>query len=264
MRNICMTVSYDGTGYSGFQSQPHGNTIQNKLEEAIAALTGEQVDVIGSGRTDAGVHARGQVINFLTKSTIPIGNWWRAINTRLPDDIVVLKAWEAPLEFHARRSAKRKTYRYTINAQRTADLFHRHYQLHHPRPLRIEEMQAAMKFFVGEHDFTSFCSRRSTKESHVRTVYEAYLEREAPWTGDGDILHIYLTSNGFLYNMVRIIAGTLIQIGEGKRSSEDIPAILAAKDRGKAGPTAMPHGLMLWGVEYAVDEKILDSSINLV
>ncbi len=257
MRNIFLVLSYDGTSYNGFQCQPFKNTVQDKLQEAIFKLTGDQIVVEGSGRTDAGVHARGQVVNFQTSSNIPIERWRMAINSRLPRDIIVLEAREVPLSFHARRSAKRKTYRYTISNTRVPDVFQRNYQYHHPVPLHVTEMELALQYLIGEHDFSSFCSGRSTKQSHVRTIYHAYLEREAasenpidPSDGRCGVLHLYITGNGFLYNMVRVIAGTLIQVGEGKRTAMDMKLLLDAKDRLKAGPTAMAHGLTLWDVEY--------------
>ncbi|KIL36342.1 tRNA pseudouridine synthase A [Cohnella kolymensis] len=268
MRNIGLIVSYDGTGYQGFQTQPGGNTIQNKLEEAIYLLSGESVRLIGSGRTDAGVHARGQVVNFHTSSSIPAERWERALNARLPDDIVVQSAFPAPLEFHSRRWAVRKTYRYSINCNRNPDLFRRHYQFHHHTPLNFEAMRSGLGHLLGEHDFSSFTSPQSTKPSHIRTIIDAKLvvednaeafpekpvlqawdTKQYPGRQRG-IVHLYITGNGFLYNMVRIITGTLIQVGEGKRSPDDMGIILAAKDRSKAGPTAVPHGLTLWEVEY--------------
>lgn len=258
MRNLCMVVSYDGTSYYGFQTQPQKNTVQDRIEEAIAKLTGETVKIISSGRTDAGVHARGQVFNFVTSSPIPLIRWCLALNARLPRDIVIVDAKEVPLEFHARRGAKKKTYCYTINNHRYIDVFRRHIQFHHPTRLNLEEMERALKQIVGEHDFTSFCSRKSTKESHVRTVYEAKMVREissalhsVPY--HEGVFHIFITGSGFLYNMVRIIAGTLIEIGEGKLRSEDMLRILMAKDRSKAGPTAVAHGLTLWDVSYDIE-----------
>ncbi|GGG07291.1 tRNA pseudouridine(38-40) synthase TruA [Paenibacillus abyssi] len=244
MRNICMTVSYDGTEYNGFQSQPIGRTIQGEIEKAIHALTGEDVKIHGSGRTDAGVHARGQVFNFLTESQIPVGKWAIAVNSRLPDDIVIRGAEEVPLYFHARRSAKRKTYRYSIRMGRYPDVFNRRYEFHHYNPLQLDPMREALEYLIGEHDFTTFTSIHSTKKSHVRTIYEAKLVE-----ADG-VVHTYFTGNGFLYNMIRIIMGTLMRIGEGKMSAADMPSILAACDRTKAGPKAMAHGLTLWEVEY--------------
>lgn len=254
MRNICMVVSYDGTSYYGFQTQPGHNTIQDKVEAAIHSLTGEQVKVISSGRTDAGVHARAQVFNFETQSVIPIERWALALNNGLPRDIVIRTAFEVPLSFHARRSAKRKTYLYTIDANQFPDVFHRHTQFHHPTKLNIEEMQKALALMVGTHDYTSFASRKSTKTSHVRTIHEAWMELDTsssiPGSRDQGILRTFITGNGFLHNMVRIIVGTLIHVGEGKIKSEDIPSILAAQDRTAAGPTAVAQGLMLWEVQY--------------
>jgi len=253
MRNIRMTISYDGTAYHGFQTQPSGNTIQDQLQKAIKALTGESVQVIGSGRTDAGVHARRQVVNFLTNSSIPVDRWRQAVNSRLPDDIVVLHVDEAELSFHSRIDAKRKTYCYTIRRSCNVNVFTRQYEFHHYGALDLEAMRAALEFIRGTHDFTSFCSTRSVSKSHVRTIYDAWLEYEPDEeTGpepEGRI-RIFLTGNGFLYNMVRIIVGTLIEIGEGKRKSQDMETILLSKDRKKAGPTAMAHGLCLWNVEF--------------
>ncbi|MGG4033430.1 tRNA pseudouridine(38-40) synthase TruA [Paenibacillus cisolokensis] len=243
--NIAMTVSYDGTSYYGFQTQPYGNTVQDILEAGIRSLTGEEeLRITGSGRTDAGVHAHGQVFNFHTASRIPVERWALALNSRLPDDIVVRDAARVPDDFHARRSAKRKTYRYTIDCGKFPDVFARHYRFHHPTPLDRAAMREALRHFVGEHDFTSFASKHSTQPSHVRTIYEAKLVEE------GSVIHLFITGNGFLYNMVRIIAGTVILVGEGKMRPDAIPDILAAKDRNMAGPTAMAHGLTLWRVQY--------------
>lgn len=268
-RNLCLVVSYDGTDYFGFQSQPGGNTVQDKLEEAIRILTDERIHVTGSGRTDAGVHARCMYVNFYTDSQIPVERWAIALNARLPDDIVVHSAREVPVAFHARRHAIRKTYRYSINCCKFPDLFRRKYEFHHPTPLDFEAMQEGLKHLLGEHDFSSFTSPLSTKPHHVRTLYEARLTAKAlpdeipTFLEEADrlrypgktrgLFHLYVTGNGFLYNMVRIIVGTILQVGEGKRSPEEIASILAARDRAKAGPTAVPHGLSLWNVEY--DEK---------
>ncbi|WP_239619193.1 tRNA pseudouridine(38-40) synthase TruA [Cohnella mopanensis] len=271
MRNIALVVSYDGTEYYGFQSQPSGNTIQDKLENAIYMLSGERVKAIGSGRTDAGVHARCQIVNFLTASSIPVERWAIALNTRLPEGIVVQCALSVSNQFHARRHALSKTYRYTINCNRVPDLFRRRYEFHHPTPLDFEEMSAGLRHLLGEHDFSSFTSPQSTKSSHIRTILDARLEMEkdpfssANYLNDSGkswderyypgkqrgVIHLYVTGTGFLYNMVRIIAGTLIQIGEGKKSAADMAHILAAQSRAKAGPTAVPHGLSLWEVRYA-------------
>lgn len=264
MRNICMTVSYDGTAYSGFQTQPSQNTVQDYLEKALLRLTGEVIKVTSSGRTDAGVHSRGQVINFYTAAKIPVERWCLAMNTLLPADIVVSGAKEVAMEFHSRRSAIRKTYRYTIRCGRHPDLFKRHLEFYHPTRLNTDAMREGLLHVVGTHDFTSFCSERSTKLSNVRTIFEARLECDPPDAMlESYAIHIYLTGSGFLYNMVRIIAGTLIQVGEGKRTSEAIRTILEAKNRAMAGPTAVPHGLTLWEVSYNEDALILDCLSDL-
>ncbi|MBB6675085.1 tRNA pseudouridine(38-40) synthase TruA [Cohnella nanjingensis] len=254
MRNIALLVSYDGAAYYGYQSQPGGNTVQNKLEEAILKLSGEEVRLTGSGRTDAGVHAQGQVVNFYTASSIPAERWALALNSRLPDDIVVLAAAEVPEAFHARRSAVRKTYRYAINSFRFPDVFARTRVFHHPAPLRFAAMREGLSHLLGEHDFSSFTSPLSTKPHHIRTLYEASftVERTGPGgeaSGRG-VGYLTVTGNGFLYNMVRIIAGTILQVGEGKRPPSAMADILAARDRAEAGPTAVPHALTLWEVEY--------------
>jgi tRNA pseudouridine38-40 synthase len=261
MRNMAMLASYDGTGYHGFQTQPDGNTVQDKLEAALYQLSGERVKITGSGRTDAGVHARAQVFNFHTNFPIPVERWCLALNSRLPRDIVVRAAREVPASFHARRSVKRKTYRYSIQRSKFTDVFYRNTRFHHPLPLSVEAMRVALSAFVGEHDFTSFCSARTPVESHVRTIFGARLLYEPyrdPDDGDAGVIHLELTGNGFLYNMVRIIAGTVIEVGEGKRAPDSIPGILAGMNRGLAGPTAVPHGLILWNVDYDLFQTGLD------
>lgn len=297
MRKLAMVVSYDGTAYDGFQTQPSGNTIQDKLEAAVRSLTGEQVHITGSGRTDAGVHARGQVIHFTTASRIPVERWSLAMNARLPEDIVVLETREVPADFHARKSATAKTYRYTINNSKFPDVTRRHYELHHPRPLDVEAMRLALRHFVGEHDFTSFSSAKTATDNRIRRIFAARLLEEAvtPWFAAGERgqtrldrgeshhdsgrphsdddfgwpaddaqvssaplwngqsgrrLTVELTGSGFLYNMVRIIVGTLLLVGRGKLHESDIPRILAEKNRYLAGPTAPACGLTLWNVYY--------------
>jgi tRNA pseudouridine38-40 synthase len=254
MRNIGMVVCYDGTAYYGFQTQPGGNTVQDKLQDAILHLTGEQVKLIGSGRTDAGVHARGQFIQFATASMIPIERWQLALNSRLPEDIVIGGAWELPEGFHAMKSAVRKTYRYTVNNSRVPDVFLRRYQHHYPVPLDLSAMREGIAHLLGEHDFSSFCSRKSTKRSHVRTILEVSIDAENEPAAGGrtrnGVVHISITGTGFLYNMVRIIVGTLLEVGEGKRTPMEIARILESRNRKAAGPTAPAQGLCLWSVEY--------------
>lgn len=252
MRNLCMKVSYEGTAYSGFQTQPRARTVQAEIEQALSKITGEPIVIVSSGRTDAGVHAHGQVFNFLTKSRMELKRWCLAVNNILPRDIVVVAVKEVPLDFHARKAASRKTYRYTINNYRYVDVFSSPFQYHHPTPLNVEAMQEAIGCLIGEHDFTSFCSARSTKQSHVRMIYKAKLEavKLEHRSDAGQLLYFDITGNGFLYHMVRIIAGTLLSIGEGKLSSADMKRILLARDRGLAGPTAAAQGLSLWEVSY--------------
>jgi len=244
MRNICMKVSYDGTKFNGFQAQPKDRAVQNVIEDVLKILTKEHITIHASGRTDAGVHARGQVFHFLTDCSIPTDRFAIAVNTRLPEDIMILDAREMPLDFHARHSAKRKTYRYTIDNGKFPDLFGRQYRLHVPVPLNREHMRQALSYIVGTHDFTSFTSTRSVKPHHVRTIYEAKLIEEGPF------IHIEMTGNGFTYNMVRIITGTLLKIGHKKLKPEDMRIILEGCDRSLAGPTALPTGLMLMDVSY--------------
>lgn len=252
MRNLCMTISYDGTNYSGFQSQLYQRTIQYEIERVLRELTGENIMVISSGRTDAGVHAHAQVINFATSSKMELRRWCLAMNHLLPDDIIAIDVREVPLSFHARQADNRKTYRYTINNYRYVDVLKRHHQYHHPVPLDIDAMQVALPCIIGEHDFTSFCSAKSTKASHVRTIFDARLDIEhLPHRQDpGALIHVIIEGNGFLYHMVRIIVGTLVYIGEGKIQSDDMQHILVAKDRSLAGPTAPAHGLVLEQVLY--------------
>lgn len=244
MTNIKMVCSYDGTTYSGFQKQPHGNTIQNVIEAAIESLTKQETKIIGSGRTDAGVHARAQVFNFHTTSSIPVERWALALNSKLPNDIVIRTAVQVDDDFHARFSAKMKTYRYSIDTNQFPDVFKRYYSFHHYAPLNVEKMRIALPYFMGEHDFTSFCSMDSDQLSHVRTVYDIQLHEV-----EGGI-DLYVTGNGFLYNMVRIIAGTLMAIGEETIDPHSVPHIIQSRDRRQAGPTAMAHGLTLWEVKY--------------
>lgn len=260
MRNIAMIVGYDGTNYEGFQSQPSLQTVQDELEKAILHLTGESTKIQAASRTDSGVHARAQVFNFITESRIPIERWRLAMNTRLPDDIVIRNVIEVPLSFHARKSTSRKTYRYAICNSPIPNVFEHARQLHFPRRLDVEAMREGLLHLVGEHDFTSYCSRRTTKDSKVRTIWSARIETDAFESGigeqdrlsgdEGKMVYIYVTGNGFLYNMVRIIVGTLLKVGLGRLTSEDMLHILLAKDRSKAGPTAVAKGLTLWDLQY--------------
>ncbi|TCS81516.1 tRNA pseudouridine(38-40) synthase TruA [Tepidibacillus fermentans] len=243
-RNIKLELSYDGTKFHGFQVQPNQRTVQSEIEKAIKELTGFSVNLIASGRTDAGVHARKQVCNFITHSSIPIAKWPNALNSILPDDIIVFSAEEKPLQFHSRYDVKRKTYRYTIYNDRFIDVFKRHYSWHLPYSLNISEMVEASHYFLGEHDFTSFSSARTEVKNKVRTIYQFDIWKE------GKEIYFQITGNGFLYNMVRIIVGTIVEIGRGRMEKEQILRLFEEKDRTLSGLTAPPQGLVLWDVIY--------------
>jgi tRNA pseudouridine38-40 synthase len=244
MRTIKLTIEYDGTAYAGWQVQPNGTSIQELMQGAIAAITGEaEVAVIGSGRTDAGVHAAGQVAHFKTETAIPAANLVHALNTQLPDDIAVIDAEDAPDDFHARYSAHSKTYRYTILNRPVRSPLARRRSYHIRSPLDLSAMRAAASLILGEHDFAAFQSKPNGKPS-VRTVSRLELIEEAPF------IHIEISANGFLYNMVRAIVGTLVEVGLGRRDAESVAALIASRDRSAAGPTAPPQGLCLMRVEY--------------
>ncbi len=253
MRQIAGLVSYVGTHFEGFQKQPRGRTVQGELEAAIEKVTGQSTVVNGSGRTDSGVHAFGQVFSFFSDASIPPERWAAVLHSQLPMDIVVLKTVQASEGFHPRYSAIGKTYRYSIWNSRVKHVFNNAYVYHHPVKLDTAAMNAALAHLIGRYDFTSFCSTRTpTEKSRVRTLhYAEVVEEPVPYpTETGHLLHLYISGSGFLYNMVRIIAGTLIQVGEGKRCPEHMAHILAAQDRQVAGPTARAAGLSLLSVEY--------------
>ncbi len=244
MRRLKCLVAYDGTDYSGFQVQPEQTTIQGEIEAAIRRITGETVQIVGSGRTDAGVHAYGQVIHFDTASTIPVEKWRFVLDNQLPPAIVIRSVEAASSDFHARFDVKMKEYRYCIDNGLVPDLFRHRYADHHRHPLDEARMQDAASRLIGEHDFTSFCSAKTFVENKVRTIFDVQVKR------DGQFVWIMCRGNGFLYNMVRIIAGTLCEVGEGKRQPEEITAMLAARDREQAGKTAPAKGLTMWEVFY--------------
>ncbi|MCX7572330.1 tRNA pseudouridine(38-40) synthase TruA [Tumebacillus sp. DT12] len=244
MRNIKLTIAYDGTNFHGFQVQPNLRTVQGVLEEVIGRVAQHPVSIIGSGRTDAGVHARAQVVNFETDVRIPVEKWPIALNTRLPDDLVVTAAEEMPPDFHSRFSAKGKVYRYQIDLSASPNVFTRLYAYHYPYPLRIEPMIEAARHLAGRHDFTSFCAANTPVENKVRLLHHVELTRE------DHLLTITCRGEGFLYNMVRIIAGTLLDVGRDRISPDAIPTILSACDRTQAGVTAPAHGLTMWEVLY--------------
>lgn len=244
MRNIRLTIEYDGSNYLGWQRQKSGSTIQNTLEEAIRSLTNEEIEVIGSSRTDAGVHAKGFVANFKTNSRIPAYKYREAINHKLPDDIVILKSEEVEEEFHSRYNARGKTYSYSILNREVPPAIGRNYLYHVKRKLDLEAMKEACKYFIGTHDFAAFKSSGSSVKTTIRTIYELNIEE------NNDIIKIYVTGDGFLYNMVRIIVGTLIMVGFNKIMPNEIENIIAHKDREKAGICVPSSGLILEKVYY--------------
>ena len=245
MKNIKLVIEYDGKDFNGWQKQPTKLNIQGEIEQAIKHVTGEKVDLIGSGRTDAGVSALRQVANFrIEKDDINIEKLAYSINSQLKKSIRVKEACLVDDNFHARYGAKKKTYRYTINNTEQGTAIFRYLQYHFPIKLDEKEMNKAVKYLVGEHDFKSFKASGTSSKSSVREIYAASVTR------DGDLVNIELTGNGFLYNMVRIIAGTLIEVGQGNIKAEDVKTILEAKDRSKAGKTLPANGLILVDVEY--------------
>lgn len=249
MHKLKCTVSYDGTNFSGSQIQPNKRTIQFEIEKAIKKIhKGKQIRIYASGRTDTGVHAVGQVFHFETDLVISGNNWKKALNAILPDDIYVKKVENVSRNFHAQFDAIEKEYRYFVLNSKEADVFKRNYTYFYPFALDMDKIKQACKLFEGTHDFTSFCSARSTvKGTKVRTLYEVSCEKQ------GDEIVFILRGNGFLYNMVRIIVGVLLDVGSGKLSMNEIEEMFRKKDRSAAGKTAPPTGLFLWTVKYEND-----------
>lgn len=246
MRRVKLTVAYDGTNYSGWQIQPNADTIERQLDIAINKVTKEKIHVTGASRTDAGVHAMGNVAVFDTESAIPPERFSYALNACLPQDISVQSSEEVSPDFHPRHCDTRKTYEYKIlNTQMPIPQL-RNYSWHVSYELDIDAMRKAASYLVGEHDFKSFCCVRTQAESTVRTIYSL----EVLYDMQNAQVIIMITGNGFLYNMVRIIAGTLIDVGRGKINPDDIPDILKYKDRSKSGKTAPPQGLTLMKIDY--------------
>lgn len=251
MQNYRITIKYDGTNYNGWQKQGNTkNTIQGALERAVADITGEHAEVIGSGRTDAGVHAIAQVANFKLQNPIPPVKLKEQLNRNLHDDICITDIQLADNRFHSRLNAKGKKYLYRIQNTVEPDVFRRQYMYHYDARLNLELMRNASSLLAGEHDFKSFCSNKHMKKSTVRTIYSIDITRDE--RGEVDILYY---GNGFLYNMVRIMTGTLIEIGRGMREYSSIQEILSACDRQAAGFTAPACGLMLVDVEYGGIDK---------
>jgi len=250
MRNLKLTVCYDGAEFSGWQVQPDASTVQGTLASAIGRITGEKVLPQGSGRTDAGVHALAQVVTFVTESSVPTGNFVKALNDILPPSVRVLHVAEMPPEFHARHSALAKSYRYRIDREAICPPFLARYVWHYPYPLEEETMAQAAGLVVGEHDFTSFAAvdpergREGEPASNVRSVFSSL------WRRSGEELVYEVRGSGFLHHMVRNLVGTFILVGRKTLAVQDVLRILAARNRSAAGATAPASGLYLVSVEY--------------
>jgi len=241
---ILLTVEYDGTNYSGWQFQKNAISVQQVLEEAILTATGETVSVVGAGRTDAGVHAFAQCAHFDTQTTIPPDKIAYALNLVLPRDIRIRESRKVSDTFHARKSARGKHYRYVIYQSPHDCAINRDFCCHIRYDLNVEVMRTAAAYLKGTHDFASFCAAGSNVETTVRKISELQIQRI------GEYIYIDVKGNGFLYNMVRIIVGTLLEVGSGRRSAASVAEILEAKNRSEAGPTAPAKGLFMVSVEY--------------
>jgi tRNA pseudouridine38-40 synthase len=244
MRNLKLTLAYDGTPFHGWQRQPNLRTVQGELEQALGRLLNHEVHLTGSGRTDAGAHAHGQVASLGTIRPIETGAVLRGANALLPPEIRVLQVEEAPAEFHARHSARAKTYEYRLCRDWVVSPFHCRYVYRFPYPLDPHTLDAAGRLFIGTHDFTSFSATAAEAEDRVRTIYGA------SWERNGNAWIFRIRGNGFLQYMVRTIVGTLLAAGQGRMDPERIPSIFEARDRRLAGPSAPAHGLHLVSVEY--------------
>lgn len=244
MKNIKLILQYDGTAYHGFQIQPDVTTIQGVLEDTIFKLLGEKVHIYGCSRTDAGVHAVRYVAGFMLSTPIPPEKIAFVMNNALPKDIRILSSEEADESFHPRFSCLAKTYRYVINTNPDADVFSKNYEWQLRRNLDVNAMQMAAKHIVGEHDFRSFMTTGPEMENTTRNVHSLEIIKE------DNLIKIYIKADGYLYNMVRIITGTLVSVGEGRLSPDSVKYIIAKKDRNFAGPTAPPQGLALYEIYY--------------
>ncbi len=245
MTNYKLTLCYEGTRWRGWQKQGNtGDTIQGRLEALLSRLLSQEVEVAGCGRTDAGVHARAQVCSFRAETAMSCGELLAALREGLPEDIGALSLEEAPPRFHARLSCREKTYVYRIWNSEAPDVFERRWRVAVPQPLDPAAMQTAAAALCGTHDYTSFCSNRHMKKSAVRTVESIDVQR------DGDEVRLVFTGDGFLYHMVRILAGTLLEVGLGERGADTMAEILDAKNRDAAGKTAPAKGLILWETYY--------------
>lgn len=244
MKRVMLTVAYDGTNYHGWQLQPNAVTVEGVLNKALSALFGEEIKVIGASRTDTGVHALGNIAVFDTSARMPAEKISYALNQRLPEDIRIQASKEVASDFHPRHQDSRKTYEYKILNTEFPIPTYRLYSHFTYVPLDVKKMNEAAQYFKGEHDFKSFCSADSAADTTVRTIYDISVRKS------GDIIAVRVTGSGFLYNMVRIIAGTLIEVGRGNMQASQIPEIIEARERSKAGPTAPACGLTLVSYEY--------------
>lgn len=244
MKRVGLVVAYDGTNYCGWQVQPNGVTVQGILNEKLSELLGEEIETIGASRTDAGVHALGNVAVFDTNTRIPGDKISYALNQRLPEDIRIQLSEEVEADFHPRYCDSEKTYEYRILNRRFPVPTERLYSYFYHYPLNVEKMREATSYLIGRHDFKSFCGAKAQVKSTIRTITAIEI-----WK-DGDMITIRISGEGFLYNMVRIIAGTLIEVGNGQYPPEQVKEILEACDREAAGPTAPAHGLTLMGIAF--------------
>lgn len=245
MRRVRIVVAYDGTNYCGWQVQPNGITIEEVLNREISMLTGEKICIIGASRTDSGVHALGNVAVFDTESPIPPERMAYALNQRLPDDIVIVRSDEVTADWHPRyQDFVKKTYEYHIYNAECPNPLRKRYATFVSFPMDVDQMRKGASYLVGEHDFASFCNVRTNVSDTVRTVDSIEIQK------DGSEIIIRITGNGFLYNMVRIIAGTLIRVGRGFYTPERVKEILDAKERTEAGVTAPANGLVLMEIKY--------------
>ncbi|MBE7034856.1 MAG: tRNA pseudouridine(38-40) synthase TruA [Ruminococcaceae bacterium] len=239
-----LRLMYEGTHYSGWQRQDNAVTVQGELEKALSVIFREPISVTGVSRTDAGVHAADYTANFHASVSLEPRKICRGVNALLPQDIRVFEASPCDMDFSSRFDAMRKTYLYHIDCSLHGNVFYRHIAWHHPMPLDIESMQKAAGHFLGEHDFSAFMAQGGSAKTFTRHIMESDISCE------GDLVTYRITGNGFLYNMVRIITGTLVWVGRGKLSADDMPALIAARDRTRVGMTAPAHGLMLLRAEY--------------
>ncbi len=245
MKNYKMLLQYEGSRYRGWQRQGNtGNTIQEKLEQVLSRMEGKLVEVYGAGRTDAGTHAAGQVANFYLESDPEPERIKDYLNTYLPEDIGVLLVEEVPMRFHSRLQVVKKTYQYRLKIGKTPMVFDRRYLAEYPAELDVEAMRKAVRYLLGRHDFRSFCANKNMKKSTVRTIYSLDIE-EHP----GE-LRFVVCGSGFLYHMVRILVGTLCEVGAGKRKPESMQRLLEVRNRAEAGETMPAQGLMLMEITY--------------